>query len=219
MSLAERVYQIADELRAIANLGLQYAENPYDKERYERVLSASARLIGAVEGRKPDEVLLQFMDNLGHVSPNAGAHAAVFRNGRILLIRREDSGLWAMPGGLVEVGETLADSAQRELWEEARVRGRATRLLGIWDSRLNGSHTKAHTYHAMFGVEAEEGEPRAGPETTGVGYFAEDELPELHPGHQVMVPSAFKLDRGELSVPYFDSGGPAQSQESDLITI
>ena len=117
------------------------------------------------------------------------------------------------------MGETLAHAAQRELWEEARVRGRATRLLGIWDSRLNGSRIKAHMYHALFAVEAGDAVPQAGPETTGVGYFAEDELPELHPGHQIMVPSAFKLDRGDLPVPYFDTGGPAQSQESDLITI
>ena len=74
-------------------------------------------------------------------------------------------------------------------------------------------------YHALFAVEAEDDEPQAGPETTGVGYFAEDELPALHPGHQVMVAAAFKLDRGELPVPYFDSGDPVHGHESDFIAI
>ena len=186
MPLAKEVYQIADEMRAAANLGLQFAENPYDKERYERVLSASA---------------------------------AVFRDGGILLIRREDSGLWALPGGLADVGETLADAAQRELWEEAEVRGKATRLLGIWDSRLIRGQTKAQMYFAVFLVAVEEGEPQSGPETTDVGFFAEGELPELHPGHDVVVPLAFKLTREELPVPYFDSGDPARRQEPDLATI
>ena len=107
MSSTEDLYLIADELRAVANLGLRFAESPYDKERYERVLSASARLIAALEQRSPDEVLLQFKDNLDHLSPNAGANAAVFRDGRILLIRREDDELWALPGGLAEVERRL----------------------------------------------------------------------------------------------------------------
>jgi ADP-ribose pyrophosphatase YjhB (NUDIX family) len=201
------MYQIADELRAMANLGLRFAENPYDKERYERVLTASARLIAAVEKRPADEVLAQFEGDLSHISPVAVANAAVFRDGRILLIRREDSGLWALPGGLVDVGETLAVAAQRELSEEAGVQGRATRLLGIWDSRLSGAQTKSQVYVAIFLIDAEGVEPQAGPETTGVGFFAEDSLPELHPGYRVMVPLVFKLHRGEVPVPYFDSPG------------
>ena len=123
MSGSEELYRIADELRAVANLGLKYAEHPDDRERYKRVLSASARLVAAVEERPPDEVLSGFEDNLDHISPNAGANAAVFRDGRILLIRRADNGLWALPGGLVEVGETLAEAACRELLEEAGIRG------------------------------------------------------------------------------------------------
>ena len=83
VTFAEQVHQIADELRATANLGLHYAENQYDKERYGRVLSASARLVAALEQRPPDEVLAQFEDNLRHVSPHAGAEAAVFRDGRV----------------------------------------------------------------------------------------------------------------------------------------
>ena len=59
-------------------------------------------------------------------TPFVGAEAAVFRDGRILLIKREDDGLWAMPGGLTDVGETWAHSAERELREETGVTGTAT---------------------------------------------------------------------------------------------
>ena len=211
MALAEEVYQAADELRAIANLGRRYAEDPRDKDRYERVSKTSARLVAAVEQRSLDDVLSQFEDNLTHVSPAAAADAAVFRDGRVLLIRRADNGLWALPGGLVEVGETLAEAAQRELLEEADLRGQATRLLGIWDSRLAGSLTKVQYYVAVFLVEAEDGEPHADLlETTEVGFFAEDDLPELSMGHRTRFPLLFKLYRGEVAVPYFDRpDGPA----------
>jgi ADP-ribose pyrophosphatase YjhB (NUDIX family) len=204
----EALYEIADELRAVANLGLRFAENAYDRERYEKVLSASARMVSTIEERPAEEVLLQFKDNLAHVSPNAGADCAVFRDGEILLIRREDNGLWAMPGGFVDVGETLAGAAERELREEANIRGRAVKLVGIFDSRILRSQTKAHLYHAVFLVEAEPGTPEAGPETTDVGYFPEDRLPDLSPGHETKVRLAFQFHRGQASEAYFDQASP-----------
>lgn len=113
MSSIEELYQIADELRAVASLGLRFAENDYDAERYQRVLAASSRLVGVLEQKPPDEILLQFQGNLFHVSPLAGSNAAVVRDGQ-LFIKRRDNGLWALPGGLAEVGETLAQAAQRD---------------------------------------------------------------------------------------------------------
>ena len=204
------IYQIADELRSIANLGLRFSADPYDRERYDRVLSASARLVAALDERSPEEVLVQFKDNLGHISPNAGSNAAVFRDGRVLLVRREDDGLWALPGGLVDVGEPLAEAAQRELLEEANVRAIPIQFLGIWDSRSVRGRTKAQMYWAVFLVEAEPGEPESGPETTDVGFFPEDDLPALTPGHHVVVPMVFKMHRGEIAAPYFDAPGRSQ---------
>jgi ADP-ribose pyrophosphatase YjhB (NUDIX family) len=123
---------------------------------------------------------------------------------RFSLIRREDDGLWALPGGLTEVGETLTETAQRELREETGIRGRATQLLGIFDSRLCHSQTKAQLYHTVFLVEAENAEPVAGPETTDAAFFSEDILPPLSPGHHIRVPYVFRALRGQARVPFFD---------------
>jgi len=207
MSAEGDLYAVADELRAIANLGIRYSTNDYDRERYERTLALSARVVAALEARPADEVMRTYRDNMSHISPLCGADAAVFADDRILLIRREDNGLWAMPGGLVEVGETLADAAERELWEEAGIRGQAVRLLGVWDSRMVGSLVKAHLFHFCFQVEAFGTEPVAGPETTSVGLFREDDLPPLAPGHDTVVPSVFRIHRGELPHWFDRSGG------------
>lgn len=204
MSSTEELYQIADELRAVACLGLRFTANDYDVERYKRVLAASARLVAVLEQRSPDGVLTQFRDNLLHVTPLAGAEAAAFRAGELLLIRRRDDGLWALPGGSVEVGQTLAEAAQRELWEEAGIRGRVTKLLGIFDSRFWRSQTKAQGYAAVFLVEPGNSMPVPGPEATDVSFFREDDLPSLSPGHHLRVPFVFKLLRGEVPVPYLD---------------
>ena len=204
MSFQAEMYETAGELRGVASTGLRFAENSYDRERYDHALSLSARLVAALEGRSPDEVREQYEDNLAHISPLLGAESAVFRDGSILLIKREDDGLWAMPGGPTEVGETWAESAERELLEEANLTGGATRLLAVFDSRLSGSRTKSHMYQALFLVDSNDGEPAPGPETTDVGFFQERYLPGLSPGHEYRIPLAFKLNRGELSIPYFD---------------
>jgi len=204
MSSTEEMYCIADELRAIVCAGLRFTENRYDREYYERVLAASARLIAAIENRSSEEVLTGFKDNLLHKRPLAGAEAVVVCNGEILLIRRQDDGLWALPGGFTEVGETLAQSACRELREEAGISRRAARLLGIFDSRLWRSQTKAQLYHVIFQVEPDASSPTPGPEALAAAFFGEDDLPPPSPGHHLRVPFVFKQLRGEAPVPYFD---------------
>src|SRR5512136_372969 len=121
MTTTEELYQIADELRAVAAMGLQFATNGYEKERYERVMKASAHLIAVIEHHSLDDTYARFRDNLFHLSPLVGVEVAVFRDEKLLLVQRRDDELWALPGGLVEVGETLAQAATRELWEEANV--------------------------------------------------------------------------------------------------
>jgi ADP-ribose pyrophosphatase YjhB (NUDIX family) len=99
----------------------------------------------------------------------------------------------------------LAAAALRELDEEANLNGEITRLLGVFDSRRWVSALKFHVYHTIFLVSAPDGPPSASPpESTGVGFFAEDRLPPLSPGHDLRVPLIFKLVRGEITAPYFD---------------
>lgn len=204
MEQTEAFYQIADELRGIANLGRYYAQDAYDQERYAKVLALSARLIGVVEQRHPDEILPRFEDLLFHLTPLAGAEFAAFQDGKLLLIKRHDNGLWAVPGGAVEIGETPAETAVRELWEEVRVRGKVTQFLGLFDSRLWGSRIKVHLLHHLFLGEIVAGTPQPTAEATEVGFFAADDLPPLSPGHAERIPLIFDLVRGNHPVPYFD---------------
>lgn len=202
---AQDIYQAIDELRAIAGLGLEFASSPYERERYLRLRAVAADLFAKLEARPLEAVTPEFQhDNWLHVSPMSGAEAAVFQDGKILLIQRSDNGLWAVPGGLVDVGETLAAAALRELYEEVGARGRVIQLLGIFDSRLWQSRTKAHLFHAIFQVEIIEGLPTTSAEALEAGFFTERNLPELAPGHHLRVPFLFKLMRGEIAVPYFD---------------
>jgi ADP-ribose pyrophosphatase YjhB (NUDIX family) len=145
-----------------------------------------------------------YQANYAHISPLAGAGVVLIRKGKILLIKRHDDGLWAIPGGLVEVGETAAEAAQRELWEEVGIQAEIVRLLGVFDSRIWKSKTSMQLFHFVFLVEANEPTPQTSAEALDVSFFSEDKLPPLSAGHHLRVPYFFKQLRGEVPVPHFD---------------
>ncbi|MFC1921027.1 NUDIX domain-containing protein [Chloroflexota bacterium] len=199
-----QLYHVADELRAIANYGIMNTSSPYAMEQYEKVLRVSARLTSIIDKQPVEDVLAIYGDNMNHVSPAIGAEAAVFSEGKLLLQKRSDNGLWAVPGGLTDVGETLTNTALRELREEGGMVGSIVRLLGVFDSRIWKSQTKFHVYHVIFEVSVESGKPAVTKEATEWGYYSADELPDLSPGHHLRVPFLFKLMDGSVKAPYFD---------------
>lgn len=202
---AAEVYALADELRSIASDGLEYAQDEYDRRRYDRVLRCSAQLLAGIERRPAEAILEDFAGDLHQITPQIGVDAMVLEAGKLLLIQRSDNGLWCMPGGAAEVGETLAQAAERELREETGIEGKARRVVGLFDSRLWHSGMKRHMVHIVFLVERIAGTPTRSSESLDVAYFAETELPPLSYGHRAWLPHLLGLQReGEPGV-YFDA--------------
>ncbi len=209
----EDFYQIADELRAIASAGLNFSESGYDRERYERVLKLSARLVASIENGSPEDVAAQYRDNLAHLSPLLAVEALVFRDGKLLLIQRQDDRLWAVPGGLAEIGELIAQAAERELWEEAGLQGKVAKLVAIYDSHQWPMRTRMHLCTAQFLVHTN-GNPALHPDISGdnsplaealdVGFFDVNHLPAMSYGHEQRIAMAITLLNSASSLPYFD---------------
>lgn len=205
---------LADELRAIAGFGLNFARGPHDAERYDHVLGVAARLAALAGDETAEALLAHYRANHFDIGPAASGEAAVLdEHGHLLLVRRADDGLWALPGGITDPGETLAETALRELQEETGLRGRATELLGVFDSRLWQSEKKIHFYHAVFRVEVAGATLRPNDEVTVARFFAEGELPPLSPGHHRRAPFIFRQLRGEAPRPYFDAPNATGDQK------
>lgn len=111
--------------------------------------------------------------------PVAGmAAAARTPDGRWLLIRRGDTGTWALPGGTLEWGETLRDGLPRELDEEAGVIScRIVRLVGVYSRPERDPRFHAVTAVVECEIEPPVKPPRNPLEITEVRLFADDELP------------------------------------------
>lgn len=109
---------LLDELRIIAENGLEYAEDQYDEERYERILELVEEYYGRTLDLPQESVRERLQGDLGHVTPKVGATAAVFDDeGRVLTMQRPN-GAWCLPGGNTDPGEAPEDTVVRETREE-----------------------------------------------------------------------------------------------------
>ena len=101
-----RIEALLDELRVLAENGLRYADDEWERDRWERVADLTAEYTGEYFDLPAEEVRERFAREAGHVTTKVGAEAVVTDDAdRVLLVRRADDETWAMPGGWVEPGE------------------------------------------------------------------------------------------------------------------
>jgi ADP-ribose pyrophosphatase YjhB (NUDIX family) len=193
----------------MAAYALRYVDNPYDEERYHRITEIALAMSALATGETVADLEPLRGTVLSHPTPFAVGDAAIIDDaGRILLIRRADNGLWAMPGGALDVGETAAEGVVRETLEEAGIYSEAVGLVGIFDSRFCGTKSRHHLYQIVFLCHPLDKPPVAQPshahEVTETAWFTEAELPAaIDPGHVTRIPIAFQVFRGERQ-PFFD---------------
>ena len=203
---AETILRSADKLRALCNAGLHYAEDPYQKERYEQILELSAELTALVDARPFPDIRRQFFEDTHYLTPFAVVDTAVFDDAdRILLIQRADNGRWALPGGACEVGERPGDGAMREVWEETGCQIALSGFLGVFDNRLHGGGP-LHLYCLLFDGRVIGGAPIVTSETRDVGWFEAQEVPwdALHASHHTRIRFAFEWQQDPSLRPFYD---------------
>jgi 8-oxo-dGTP pyrophosphatase MutT (NUDIX family) len=127
--------------------------------------------------------VLRLRERIGHTPLwLVGATAVVLDGDRLLLVRRADTGEWTPVAGIVEPGEHSADTAEREVWEEARVHAVVERLAAVGVTEEyeypNGDRTRYtdHTYRLRYlAGEAAVGDD----ESTDVAWFPIDAPPPM----------------------------------------
>jgi ADP-ribose pyrophosphatase YjhB (NUDIX family) len=104
-------------------------------------------------------------------------------NGDVLLIRRSDNGNWAIPGGAIDLGESLTEAAIRETKEETGITCEITGIVGIYTDPkhviLYTSNGEARQeFSIVLTARAVDGEPTPSSETSHVRWVPSDILPE-----------------------------------------
>jgi ADP-ribose pyrophosphatase YjhB (NUDIX family) len=170
----------AERLQAIAQTGLTYAKDPYDRERYAELRKLAVEMAAAGLAAPAAAVEVAFASALGYPTPKVDVRAVVFRGDELLLVRERRSGRWTFPGGWADVGDTPGTAAERETLEESGYRVRATKLLALLDkARHEHPPSLDYTYKVLIGCRLEGGEPAASHEVDAVSFFARAAVPEL----------------------------------------
>nr|WP_072337872.1 MULTISPECIES: NUDIX hydrolase [unclassified Paenibacillus] len=170
----------AQRLQAIAQAGLTYSKDVYDIERFEELRDISVQIMSAYTDLPKERVKLLFAGETGYATPKVDVRGVVFREDRILLVRETMDGLWSIPGGWADIGYSPGEIAVKEVKEESGFDVRPVRLLAVLDRDRHDHPPHANYVYKLFLLcELQGGEAQTGTETTGVGFFGEDELPPL----------------------------------------
>ncbi len=170
----------AQRLQAIAQSGLAFAENPYDVERYEQIRELAVEMVATYSEEEPERVANLFCSETGYATPKVDVRGVVFKDDGILLVRERQDGMWTIPGGWVDIGESPSEAVEKEVRQESGYIVRANRLLAVYDRNKHDHPPSAyHIYKLFFLCELVGGEAATSIETDNVGFFREDELPPL----------------------------------------
>ena len=169
----------AQRLQAIAQTGLTYARDPFDRQRYEELREIAIEM-AAEAGAAADAARVAFTSEDSYPTPKVDVRAVVFRGEELLLVREARTGGWTLPGGWADVGDTPGGVAERETREESGYEVRARKLVAVLDkSRHEHPPSLYYTYKMLVLCELVGGEARESHETDGVGFFRRDALPRL----------------------------------------
>lgn len=174
----------ARRLQAIAQNGLTFSTDPFDRERYQAARAIAAEIMAAGSEAEVEAILALFARDKGYATPKTDVRGVVFRGDDLLLVRERSDGLWALPGGWADIGCSPSENLVKEIREEAGFETRVVKLLALYDKRKHdhAPDNPHHTYKLYFLCEILAGEATPGIETSAVDFFPVDAIPPLSTG-------------------------------------
>ncbi len=169
----------AIEIQSIAQCGLTYTKDAYDKERYDQLRNIAAEMLSYKTDIPVDKIKNLFCNEEGYQTPKLDTRAAIFKDDKILLVH-EKSGTWSLPGGWVDVLESIESNTIKEVKEEAGLDVVAKKIIAIQDRNKHNVPIYPYGICKVF-VQCDliSGEFVENIETTEIGYFSINNLPNL----------------------------------------
>jgi 8-oxo-dGTP pyrophosphatase MutT (NUDIX family) len=184
---------LLDQLRAIAQLGINYSKDPYDLERYNRLMELACSEYAGLTGLEPASIRERFSRELGYITPKLGVQGALFdTEGRLLLEQRKDDALWGLPSGWVEAGEGPETALVREFQEEAGLAVEPVKVIGFY-TRLPGEYHQPHSsVHILYLCRLLNGSLRKSHESLDMVYSDPAVIRHWHKDHRAQAEAALQ---------------------------
>lgn len=206
MKKNERWLQWAVELQSIAQAGLFYVKDDFDRERFQRIRDIAAEMIAYKTEIPSDKVKDLFCCETGYQTPKLDTRAAIFQDDKILLVK-EKNGKWSLPGGWVDVDLSVKENVIKEVREEAGLKVSADRVIAVEDREKHNQPVYAYKVCKIFVLcTVLGGSFQENTETVESRYFGLEELPELseEKNNREQIEMCFEAYRSENWEPFFD---------------
>lgn len=202
----EKWLQWAVELQSLAQAGIFYCKDDFDKERYERIREIAAEMISYQSDIPIGKVKDLFCNEIGYQTPKIDCRAAIFQNGKILLVQ-ENNGTWSLPGGWVDVNVSVKENVVKEVKEEAGLDVTADMVIAVQDREKHNLPVYAYKVCKIFVLCTVIGgkfEPNI--ETVSSSYFGLNELPVLaaEKNNAEQIKMCFEANQSENWKTFFD---------------
>lgn len=202
------IFEKIKRIQALAEIGLNYAENTFDKERYEELQEIALQMLEQITTVPIEKIKPLILEEDGYKTPKVDVRAVVFNEkNQILLIQEKMDGNWAMPGGWSDISFSPSEVAEKECFEEAGIKVKAVKLLALLDKqKQNMPPAFEYVYKIYLLCKKLDNNISVGTETSDVGWFDEQNLPELSTPRNTreQIKMMFEFKRGERTEPCFD---------------
>lgn len=173
----EKWLKWAIEIQSLAQAGLEYTNNVYDIERYERLREISTEMIAEKTDLSKDKVKNLFCNETGYQTPKLDTRAAIFKDNKILLVH-EKNGTWSLPGGWCDVLESVGSNTIKEVKEETGLDVETIKIISVQDRNKHNKPIYAYGVCKIFLLcNIIGGEFIENIETTEIKYFPLNEIP------------------------------------------
>lgn len=171
---------IAKRINSIAHSGIAFTKDKYDHERYSELLDLSIQILNNITDIDSKKLEFIFNRDIGYQTPKVGVRAVVFRDEKILMVKERMDNKWCLPGGYADTGMTPSEIIINEVKEESGFDVEPVRILGLIDyNKHQAKPFPFDLYQLFMECKITGGKATAGIETSDVGFFAIDDLPEL----------------------------------------
>lgn len=167
-------------LLSIAEAGLYYGKDVYDKERYQEIKELALHLMSTVVDQDAAALTLLTEKNEGYPTPKVDVRALIQKDEKILLVEDSLTKEWSLPGDYAEIGLTPRENIKKEVLEETGLLVEVKELRAIFDTNLRQDIPQVFQYYKLvFECEVLAGDFIKNSETSNSDYFALNELPKL----------------------------------------
>lgn len=169
------------QLKNIADIGLLYAADAYDRERYIELHAVSLKMMSRLTDTPLSKMTDFYRPITDYPTPKVDIRALVLNTDhQILLVQERSDGRWALPGGWADIGLTAREVAAKEVFEETGLTVSPTRLLAVFDKKCHPHPPQAYyVYKFVILCSYVSGDLRPAHDILDSLYFDINNLPPL----------------------------------------